>query len=50
MRELQLENDFFKQDPRNVDDLALVKNPMRDLPDEVIDKVSDLADDEVDLF
>ena len=40
MAELKLENDFFKSDERNVNDLELVKNPLRDLPDDVVAKVN----------
>ena len=48
-RELQLENDFFKQDVQNREDLALVKDPLKDLPDEVTDKIDSLHEtDEVD--
>ncbi len=48
-RELQLENDFFKQEEQNREDLALVKDPLKDLPDEVTDKIDSLHEtDEVD--
>ena len=48
-RELQLENDFFKQEEQNREDLALVKDPLRDLPDEVIEKINELPEnDEVE--
>ena len=37
-----MENDFLKTDAQNREDLALVKAPLADLPDEVIDKVDAL--------
>ena len=45
-RELAMENDFLKTDAQNREDLALVKQPLSDLPDEVIDKVDALHADE----
>ena len=45
-RELAMENDFLKTDAQNREDLALVKAPLADLPDEVIDKVDALHVDE----
>ncbi len=42
-RELAMENDFLKTDARNREDLALVKNPLKDLPGEVIQKVNDIS-------
>ena len=45
-RELTLENDFFKTDAKNREDLALVKNPLTDLPEDVVDKVDALHADE----
>ncbi len=44
--ELQLENDFLKTNIQNREDLELVKNPMKDLPDEVVEKVNELHDSE----
>lgn len=41
-RELSLENDFLKTDAKNREDLALVKDPLMDLPDEVIEKIDDM--------
>lgn len=40
--ELQLENDFFKTDAKNREDLKLVKNPLEGIPQEVIEN-SDLG-------
>ena len=45
-RELAMENDFLKTDAQNREDLTLVKQPLSDLPDEVIDKVDALHADE----
>ena len=45
-RELAMENDFLKTDAKNREDLALVKAPLADLPDEVVDKVEVLHADE----
>ncbi len=45
-RELAMENDFLKTDAKNREDLALVKAPLADLPDEVVDKVDALHADE----
>ena len=41
-RELAMENDFLKTDAQNREDLALVKQPLSDLPDEVIEKIDDI--------
>lgn len=41
-RELVLENDFLKTDPKNREDLALVKDPLKDLPEEVIEKIDEI--------
>lgn len=41
-RELVLENDFLKTDHKNREDLALVKDPLKDLPDEVIEKIDEI--------
>ena len=41
-RELALENDFLKTDAQNREDLALVKDPLKDLPDEVVEKIEEL--------
>lgn len=41
-RELAMENDFLKTDAQNREDLALVKQPLTDLPDEVIEKIDDI--------
>ena len=41
-RELSLENDFLKTDAKNREDLALVKDPLMDLPNEVIEKIDDM--------
>ena len=43
-RELQIENDFLKTDAQNREDLALVKDPLKDLPDDVIEKVEEIRD------
>ena len=48
-RELQLENDFLKTDVKNREDLALVNDPLKDMPDEVIEKVEELNDDELEV-
>ena len=47
-RELQLENDFFKQDVQNREDLALLKDPVKDLPEEVVEKMEDLHSEDID--
>ena len=41
-RELALQNDFLKTDPKNREDLALVKDPLKDLPEEVIEKIDEI--------
>ena len=41
-RELAMENDFLKTDAQNREDLALVKQPLTDLPGEVIEKIDDI--------
>lgn len=46
-RELVMENDFLKTDAENREDLALLKDPMSDLPDEVADKVDAFHNNDV---
>lgn len=46
VRELSMENDFMKQEVQNREDLALVKEPLRDLPEEVIEAVEELHSEE----
>lgn len=41
-RELAMENNFLKTDAKNREDLALVKQPLTDLPGEVIEKIDDI--------
>lgn len=40
MRELSAENDFFRLDKENLEDIQLVKNPLKNLPPEVREKVA----------
>lgn len=42
MRELTAENDFFKQDAENTEDLSLAKNPLQKLPPEIREKAKAL--------
>ena len=42
--ELAMQNDFLLQDAQNKEDLAIVKNPLKDMPEEVIEKIQDLQD------
>lgn len=44
-RELAMENDFLKTDEQNREDLALVKAPLADLPDEVVEKIDNIHSD-----
>ncbi len=46
-RELQLENDFYRQDAGNREDLTLVKDPLRDLPEEVTERINELHEEEI---
>ncbi len=39
MNELKLENDFLKQTPENEEDLAILNDNLKDMPDEVIEKI-----------
>ncbi len=47
-RELQIENDFLRQNAQNCEELALVKDPLKNLPDEVIDKINVLNEDAIE--
>ena len=42
VNELKLQNDFLMQTPENKEDLEIVKEPLKDMPEEVIDKIDDL--------
>ncbi len=42
VNELKLQNDFLMQTPENKEDLEIVKEPLKDMPEEVIDKIEDL--------
>lgn len=42
VRELKVENDFLKQFPENVENLKLTKKPLKDLPEEVTEKVAEV--------
>ena len=41
-RELAMENDFLKTDAKNREDLALLNDPLKDMPDEVTEKISEM--------
>ena len=41
-RELLLQNDFLMQEVENRENIALVKEPLKDLPEEVIEKINDI--------
>ena len=43
-RELTMENDFLKTDAQNREDLAILKDPLKDLPDDVTEKVAEIRD------
>ena len=47
-RELVMENDFLKTDAQNREDLALLKDPVKDLPEEVVEKMEDLHSEDID--
>lgn len=47
-RELTMENDFLKTDAKNREDLALLKAPVKDLPEEVVEKMEDLHSENID--
>ena len=47
-KELELENDFFKQNEQNKEDITLIKDPLNDLPDEVVEKIEDLNTEDDD--
>ena len=47
-RELAMENDFLKTDAKNREDLALLKDPVKDLPEEVVEKMEDLHSEDID--
>ena len=47
-RELVMENDFLKTDAKNREDLALLKDPVKDLPEEVVEKMEDLHSEDID--
>ena len=42
LNELKLQNDFLMQTPENKEDLEIVKEPLKDMPEEVSDKIEDL--------
>lgn len=46
IRELSLQNDFLLQDAQNREDLKLLKTPMADLPQEVIEKVETVKENQ----
>ena len=46
VRELSMQNDFLMQDAKNKEDLELVQNPLKDLPEEVIEAVEELHSEE----
>lgn len=48
-RELAMENEFLKTDAQNREDLALVKQPLADLPDEVIEKIDNIHSEIADI-
>lgn len=37
--ELKMENDFLHEFPENVENIALLKKPLKDMPDDVIEKI-----------
>lgn len=41
VNELKLQNDFLMQTPENQEDLAILKEPLKDMPEEVIVKVEE---------
>lgn len=41
VNELKLQNDFLLQNPENQEDLAIVKDPLKDMPEEVIVKIEE---------
>lgn len=41
INELKIENDFLKQFPENKENLELLENPNKDLPQEVLDKIAE---------
>ncbi len=43
-QELAMENDFLKTNARNREDVALVKDPLNGLPDEVIEKAAEIQE------
>ena len=49
-RELVMENDFLKTDSENREDLELLKDPMADLPDDVVDKIAQKSDRDNEVF
>lgn len=46
IRELSLQNDFLLQDAQNREDLKLLKTPMADLPQEIIEKVETVIENQ----
>ena len=40
--ELEMENDFFKTNKQNKEDLELLKQPLKDLPDDVMEKADEI--------
>lgn len=42
LNELKLENDFLKQTPENKEDLEVLENPLKDMPEEVVEKIQAL--------
>ena len=43
VRELALQNDFLMQDAQNKEDVEILNDNLAGLPQEVVDKVEDLA-------
>lgn len=39
VRELKIENDFLKEFPENAENLALLKKPLKDIPEEATEKI-----------
>ena len=45
MNELKLENDFLKQTPENAEDIAILNDNLKDMPEEVVEKIKDNKQD-----
>ena len=44
-----MENDFLKTDAQNREDLAILKDPLKDLPDDVTEKVAEIREDKEEV-